>query len=62
MNKGAVLAVQQRIVLVFSRHCIVRKPQGYLMIVEYVCPRGEYLYELVMSPAIRYYSLHSERL
>lgn len=56
IKKGVVVASKQVLALKFCRHLIVKKNQGFMMVIEYLCPSEEYLYELVLSPIARYYA------
>lgn len=63
IRKGALVALHQEIVLTFLRHFVVkRRVRGYFMVVEYLCPRGEVLYEIVVSPSVRYYSILGQKM
>ena len=62
MKKRSIVTLEQEIVLVFSRHIIVRRSRGYYNIIEYHCPKGEYLYEIIVGPALRLFCLRKEQL
>lgn len=55
IKKGVLVASKQVLTLQLCRHVILKKSQGFIMVIEYLCPSKEYLYELVLSPITRYY-------
>lgn len=57
IKKGVVVASNQVILLSFSRHLIVKKDNGFMLVIEYLCPNSEYLYEFIMNPVTRYYAI-----
>ena len=56
-KKNSIVTTEQDVVLIFSRHFILRRQRGYTIVVEYNCPKGEFLYEVIPSPSLRYFSL-----
>ena len=61
-KKNSVMTVEQEIVLLFSRHFVVRTGKGYSLVLEYSSPRSEYLYEVVASPVVRYFCLLKQKI
>jgi len=39
-QNNSIVTAQQDIVLVFSRHIIVRRTRGYILVIEYKSPKG----------------------
>ena len=52
----------QEIVLIFVRHVILRKKKGFIVILEYRCPGGKYLYEFMVEHIERYYLLADKQM
>lgn len=44
LKDGAIVSAKQDIVLQLRRSFVVRKTRGYLQIVEYECPKDQFLY------------------
>ena len=60
-KKNSIVTMEQEIVLIFSRHFVVAKKKGYMLVVEYECPKGEVLYEVVYGSGVRYFCLLEQK-
>lgn len=61
-RKNSDIDSEEQMVITFLKHFILRKIKGYYIILEYQCPNNNFLYEMILDKANRYYTLSKLRL